>query len=202
VKQPRRRQADRREEAAARLLDAAIDLVAERGYDGFSLAELGEKANFSRGLPSHYFGSKANLLGAVVGKIIDDFMNLREGEGNHGATFDRLEQVLWRYIESAQAGRPHSKALHAIVGAALINPELRPRIQELNDRGRAFIRAQLQLGVEAKDIAADVNIDAEAVVFLAFLRGLVVLYLVDPSLDIEAAAREFLLHLRARLTPR
>ena len=52
-----RTQSDRRDTAEARILDAALRIVAERGTDGMTLAEVGEAAGYSRGLPAHYFGS-------------------------------------------------------------------------------------------------------------------------------------------------
>lgn len=198
-KQARRSQAERRGEAEARLLEAAIVLVAERGYDGFSLAELGERANFSRGLPSHYFGSKANLLAAVAKKIINDFIQLRQSPDDSPSTFDRLEEIVWRYIGSTERRQPQTRALHAIVGAALFNPELRPMVQEMNDLGRGVIRTELRKGMMTGDVASDIKPDAEALVFLAFLRGVALLYLVDGTIGIREAAQEFLLAFRRRL---
>lgn len=64
VNAKRRTQAERREEAEGKLLRAAIELLATRGYDGFTLAEVGKAAGYSRGLPAHYFGCKEELLAA------------------------------------------------------------------------------------------------------------------------------------------
>src|SRR5690242_18839956 len=59
---PRRTQQERREEAERRLLEAAARLIAEKGSQATSLAEVGEAAGYSRGLVHHHFGSKAALL--------------------------------------------------------------------------------------------------------------------------------------------
>src|SRR5699024_4887137 len=64
---PRRRtQAERRQEAEKRLLDAALEVVARRGSVRMTLAEVGEVAGYSRGLAAHRFGNKAGLLRALV----------------------------------------------------------------------------------------------------------------------------------------
>ena len=47
----RRTQAQRREEAARLILDAATRIVAEKGLDELTLAEAGAAAGYSRGLP-------------------------------------------------------------------------------------------------------------------------------------------------------
>ena len=51
VKAERRSQAQRRDEAERRLLSAAVRLVGERGLERITLAEVGEAAGYSRGLP-------------------------------------------------------------------------------------------------------------------------------------------------------
>ncbi|CAN0427695.1 unnamed protein product, partial [Phaeothamnion confervicola] len=65
----RRTQTERREEAERRLLDAALAIVARTGTVRLTLAEVGEAAGYSRGLPAHRFGSKAGLLRALVAHI-------------------------------------------------------------------------------------------------------------------------------------
>jgi AcrR family transcriptional regulator len=54
--------AERREE----LIDAALATFARRGYQGASLKEIALTAGVTDGLLIHYFGSKANLLRAVL----------------------------------------------------------------------------------------------------------------------------------------
>jgi Bacterial regulatory proteins, tetR family len=62
-------QGERRENAERRILDAATRLVADKGLDAFTLADVGEAAGFSSGLPAHYFKTKDGLLAAVVERI-------------------------------------------------------------------------------------------------------------------------------------
>ncbi len=64
---PRRRN---REQTIRDILDAAEDLLAKKGPDGFGLAELGRDAGISFGLIHHYFGSKEGLLRAVLRRTL------------------------------------------------------------------------------------------------------------------------------------
>jgi AcrR family transcriptional regulator len=51
---------------------AAISLLAERGYDPFTLADVGGAASgCSRGLTAHSFGRKEDLLAEVVRYMIE-----------------------------------------------------------------------------------------------------------------------------------
>ena len=74
----KRTQVERRAAAERRLFVAGVRLASEKGFDGFSLAELGELAGFSRGLPAHYFGSKDNFQKQLVKFIIAEFNNNQE----------------------------------------------------------------------------------------------------------------------------
>ena len=47
------------------------------GVASITLAEAGARAGYSRGLPSHYFKTKADLLSALGAYIIDSFINDR-----------------------------------------------------------------------------------------------------------------------------
>ena len=66
---PRRRrlsETERREQ----ILRATVEVVARYGYDGASLVRVAEQAGVSKGLVSHYFGSKDDLMAeAVTGTV-------------------------------------------------------------------------------------------------------------------------------------
>jgi len=64
---PRRRsQADRREEARERILDAAEELFARRGYYGVTLREVAVQASTDTALIHYYFSGKGGLFDAVI----------------------------------------------------------------------------------------------------------------------------------------
>ncbi len=62
----RRRQQDRTSESARRLLDAAVALIAEKGYGNTTAAEIGEHAGYSRSMVRVRYGSKAQLLESLL----------------------------------------------------------------------------------------------------------------------------------------
>jgi len=66
MKVQRRTQAERRAETQARLLAAAREVFAERGYQGASLDLVSERAGCTRGALYHHFESKQGLLLALL----------------------------------------------------------------------------------------------------------------------------------------
>ena len=61
--------AERRSQAEANTLEAALQLVSERGALAMTLADVGERAGYSRSLPAHYFGSKDHLYVAALERV-------------------------------------------------------------------------------------------------------------------------------------
>lgn len=65
----RRTQGERSEEMRRRILDAAVDLLAQKGYAGFRTADVAKVAGVSRGAQTHHFPSKDDLVVAVVAHV-------------------------------------------------------------------------------------------------------------------------------------
>jgi AcrR family transcriptional regulator len=66
-------QIERRAEAERKLLEAAMELVAERGVRAVTLAAVGERAGYSRGLVTHHFGNRQGLLDALTLELQTQF---------------------------------------------------------------------------------------------------------------------------------
>jgi AcrR family transcriptional regulator len=58
----RRTQIQRRTETQAAILSASIELLAEKGYAGFSASGVATRAGVSRGAQEHYFPKKSDLI--------------------------------------------------------------------------------------------------------------------------------------------
>lgn len=69
--QPRRTQAERRRETRARILDACIDVLVERGFAGLTTTEVAGRAGVSRGALAHYFRTREALILAATEYLMD-----------------------------------------------------------------------------------------------------------------------------------
>ena len=58
----------------ARMADAAVALICERGAGGTTLKDVGLLAGYSRGLASYRFGSKAGLWSFLVRTIGEEWL--------------------------------------------------------------------------------------------------------------------------------
>ena len=65
-RKPRRTQLQRRNQTLAAILEASINLLAEKGYAGFSASRVAAEAGLSRGAQEYYFPKKNDLIAAAT----------------------------------------------------------------------------------------------------------------------------------------
>lgn len=81
------------------LLDAALECLVERGYAATTTIETARRAGVSRGAQLHHFPTKAELLAAAVGRLLERRLEeFRKAFANADPGADRMEaaiDVLW-----------------------------------------------------------------------------------------------------------
>jgi AcrR family transcriptional regulator len=116
-KTPRARRHDAN---VTRILDAAMDLVAEGGLDALSMARLAEAVDYTPGALYRYFDSKDALLAALVAQILEEvhgFLSRASAALPHGSfPLTRVFAMAHGYREFARL-RPHSFGLLAMTMA-------------------------------------------------------------------------------------
>ena len=190
----RRTQAERVAASDRALLRAAVDLIAERGWERTTLAAIGDTAGYSRGLVTQRFGSKEGLLWAVIGRMRGDWSadTLRPRIGEQ-VGIDALRTLLAVYLDTVERAPNSIRAYYALLMQANgSQPALRAKVAELHRAERESIAGWLAAGQAAGTVRTDVDVRAEAAVFLGVLRGVTVQWLVDPDgVDLVAALTEY-----------
>jgi len=189
--------------ARRRMLEAAIQLLAKRGYDNTTLAAIGERAGYSRGLATHHFGSKSHLFAELIRAI--SVRSREELEAN----LEGLEGVgaLCAFADSQRAFLQADPA----AGRALLVLWFQSAIDESPMRGAATrdllghrerVREIIERGVAGATIRADVDAHAEAIQFCGSLFGLALQWLIDPERSRLDEMHQLLKEkLRASLSP-
>jgi TetR/AcrR family acrAB operon transcriptional repressor len=194
-----RTQAERRAEAERRILEAAIRLLVERGYDRFSMQEVGELAGYSRGLPAHYFGKKDDLLSEVAMFIIARYYETVASTDAYEPGLPRLVARIGHYVQGL--GTPGNRALNVLIAEARFHAQLKRTITELNRRARMRWQAEVLAGIEAGNIRADADADAVGAMVHAFVRGQSTFVDMDPGYDVGAATESLVQMLQKDLPP-
>ncbi|MFC0602849.1 TetR/AcrR family transcriptional regulator [Streptomyces palmae] len=97
-----------RRRSQARLLEATVELVDERGYEATTLADIADRAGAARGLVSYYFPGKRQLLQSAVHRLMHQEMEA--GLNREPLTTDGRERL--------------ARAIDAILGLARDRPRL------------------------------------------------------------------------------
>ncbi len=164
----RRTQRERREETERRVLDAATALIAERGSRALSLAEVGEAAGYSRGIVSHHFGSRENLLRAVM----DDAQTFTLPEAGDNAA-DWLADTVRAYLKNVTSRGPSARAFLQMWGEAIAaDPVLQPLYARQDARFRRLLASKVRDGIRDGSVRADADPQALAVSLIGLLRGI------------------------------
>jgi AcrR family transcriptional regulator len=96
----------------AALVDAAIDLIAERGVRGFSLAEASRRVGVSAAAPYRHFADRDDLLAAVAIRALNVFTTMLAAEAVDTHTPEqRLAAMTRAYVRFAGEQRPMFETL-------------------------------------------------------------------------------------------
>jgi AcrR family transcriptional regulator len=193
-------QQDRSHESTRRLLDAAAELVAERGYADATVAEIGKRAGYSRGLVSARFGSKETLMWALVQRASDAwFQNLLDPPRN-GTARDQLLALVRTIGEHGVRDPLWLRVLERLIFEA--SGELRERFVASQRRMESSFRDILTRGINDCSIRGDIDAGVEAALLVATLRGISYQWFLYPDeVDILRLHEALVAQLDARLRP-
>ena len=193
----RRTQQQRRDQAEAALVNAAAELVIEEGVHSLTLARVGERAGYSRGLVTHYFGSKQALLQRLAHATQSGFV---PGLDGLPPGLDRLLRLIDGYIGALGQLRMPNRAFLLLWAEAATAADLARIFRERDEAFRTDLREDIAAGIADGDIRPDVAAEEAAVAVLAQLRGIGLQRLVDsPAVDTERLRRSVTEHWRRAL---
>jgi AcrR family transcriptional regulator len=162
----------RSEQAATsreRILDAAVELFSESGYDGTPTARIAERAEIPKGLVFHYFPTKRDVLVAVVAERsrIDELGSLPI-EPVAGDVAQTLLLLADRFRNAAHV----SPALRRIIfREASTHPEVRRRLTQLHAEALRRVRRAIDAALEGTRVRppSQPQRDAAAAAFTSVL---------------------------------
>jgi AcrR family transcriptional regulator len=166
---PRRSQAERRAESERQILLAATQLIAERGLRGVSLRDVGREAGYSRGIVNHHFGTKEELIKAVIVDAQQAFaLPTTDATG-----LDLLLLTVERYIDYLRERQPAGQAFLLLWATAVgSEPSLRAMFVERDTWFRDLLAEHIHDGITEGSVRPDANPAAVATAILGMLRGI------------------------------
>jgi len=185
------------------MLDAAIELVLENGTEKTTLAMIGEKAGYSRGLATYRFGSKAGLYDTLCKSIGRNWLEyLKRGvEGKTGidAMCDALDTVYQWVSDSPKEARV-LQILHC--GSASPGSEFQETSIGIHRRQLSDVVQWVKDGIKGGQVRSDIDPGAVAAQYVAFTSGITYLWLLSAeTFDFKNANEAMKHYLRTTLSP-
>src|ERR1035438_8848570 len=131
------------------VLEAAIDLLAERGYSGFSVEGVVEATGIAKTTLYRHWPSRDDLLIAVIAEL--------GGTGpvpDTGSAAPALQDFFPRRVQTAHS-RQWERCMPALVEAAPRHPELAKMVADLTTQALGQIEDLLRRGVERGELRPD-----------------------------------------------
>jgi len=194
-------QAERTALSDKAMLEAAMALVLQHGTDKTTLAMIGEKAGYSRGLATYRFGSKGGLYDALCKSISHHWLEyLKHGVGDKVGV-DAMCAALDTIYKFEQELPEEARALQILnSGAASPCSEYQETAVGIRRRQKSDVAEWVQLGQKAGQIRSDVDAEEVAAQYVAYISGMTYLWLVSPeSFDFSVANEVMKRHLRDSL---
>lgn len=136
------------------ILDAAEELLTERGYADMTVGDIAEAAGLTRGALYFYFASKQDVLTALVARTVQA---LQEKSGTALTDTAPVDEVISTALErTAQLWRSHGVVMRAAVDLSSTVPEIDQLWTSAADFfAEAITEVLVRAGVPAEDGPAD-----------------------------------------------
>lgn len=189
-------QAERRELSEKKIMMAAMVLVSEKGAQSVTLAEIGLKAGYSRGLPLHKYGNKSNLMKALAQYISANFPVFSDKSQAGERGLKRLESLINAYIIRSDDQWRSARALLMLTSeAALIGEDLSRYMADYNRQVLSYIRKNVEVAIAQDELKASCDANQVALFLLSVFRGTTLLHINDQKMTLSGIHTEAMRYL-------
>ena len=193
----RRSQTERRSRSEDALLEAAAEVVAERGVQGASLASISGRAGVSRGLPTHHFGSKDALVTQLaeraqttIALVIFEAQRRQVEVSGDLRALDEILVGVDAYLELFEDAGPEERALLVMWGSTFPSSASVTGMADAERRSYEGLSQRIASGQNDGSVRWDLDPVASAVLLHGLMRGVAALFLSDSRpADMHAVRR-------------
>lgn len=167
------------------LKEAAVTLLIERGIARTTLAAIGERAGYSRGLVTHRFGSKAGLLAYVHDTVATEWIDRVKRAVGASTGVDALVRVV-DALHGFLVDDPNDIRAMYLLRYASIDPasEYRANVANTHKAQQRDVQSWLEAGQRVGTVLPSINAALAAELFCAAMDGVLYRWLVDPAIPI------------------
>jgi AcrR family transcriptional regulator len=137
------------------ILEATLELIAERGVYEFRTEDVAARAGVGKGAIYRRYGSKDELVTAAIAGLVSEGIVIPET----GSTREDLVLLMRQAVELYR-GSPAARLMPNLIGAMAQKPELARAVRERFLAGRrAALSEVLRRGIERGDLRSDLDLE-------------------------------------------
>lgn len=191
-----RRTAEEAAQTRQDILEAALTVFSQKGYDATRLADIADAASVTRGAIYHHFDNKAKLYTALIAEAATMGSDAVQQAIATGSGFTEICTLI---LINSLALMENNRQMRQITELTLFKTGLDPELHELEmmRRQQAITMVEgialfMQQGIQNGDLRADLNPLDVARAFIAFQNGLIHLWLSNrDAFSIRESAPKF-----------
>lgn len=182
--------AEHRDERRGALLEAALQVLAERGLEGMRTREVAARAGVNIATLHYYFASKEELIAEVGWSLVLRFKE--EGEAIPAdQPLERLRDELRSIRRRVRASPETFLALNEMWLRASRDPVMARTCKKISQRWVTHLAETIRAGQAQKTVRADLDPEGTAAMIAAFVQGAAMRLLVEPrSRFVEPAGEQ------------
>lgn len=175
-------------DAETRLLESALKLFSEKGYEGTSIREIIEGAGVTRPVLYYYFTNKEDLFRKLLEPALAEYTQaLTDIRANYTGALDQLKAIAWDTFRLAEE---NPQAVRLILQLYFAPPQGGPKLDKAIYRLRRFrfIKEIMQDGLDQNELSGG-DAQSLALAFVGMMDTFVTAksYLPETHLSAEAA---------------
>jgi len=172
------------------ILEAAVEVFLEKGYEGASVDAIAKRAGVSKGGFYHHFPNKEILLMEANTKLSEPMAAMAEKAFANPSPLNGLTEYIREYL-SYWADKPKELSfLFLSMSKSIGTPVLSEYYKEYYEMSMAFFVGMFEKAVAAKEIDTE-DCEAYGISLMGALDGLVSYAILNPTQEIELIAGRF-----------
>lgn len=173
--------AEAREETRRRLLAAAAELFAARGFDATTVEDVAEAAGFSKGAVYYNFSSKDDLFAALVQQHIDELLGELTAAMDGASTIEAKLAAAQRVLVAHEQDDEGEELFLEILIQAVRDADVRGTVADGFARMRAAVAELIRTQFGDLGIEPPMDAGALATTIIAAAAGHGLLRAIDPD---------------------
>ena len=175
-------QVERKEISDAKMLEAAVDLIVERGAGLVTLKDVGEKAGYSRGLAGYRFGNREGLFDFVLRSVGDEWLGELTQVTANSFGYKAIAAALDAHIKFCEDAPKHVEAFYRLWFDSMApESQLKGVILGIHQRRRGDVVSWIEQAMAAGEVTSTVDAGMLADHFTASVSGIVYHWMTDPD---------------------